>query len=75
MAAAVSKDPDTALRVHTREELGIDPSELPSPVLAGVASLLAFSLGALMPLLPYLAGLPSWAPRWGSRRWPWPRAA
>ena len=57
MAAAVSKDPDTALRVHTREELGIDPSELPSPVLAGVASLLAFSLGALMPLLPYLAGL------------------
>ena len=58
MAAAVSKDPDTALRVHTREELGIDPSELPSPVLAGVASWLAFSLGALMPLLPYLAGLP-----------------
>jgi vacuolar iron transporter family protein len=58
MAAAVSKDPDTALRVHTREELGIDPGELPSPVLAGLASWLAFSLGALMPLLPYLAGLP-----------------
>jgi VIT1/CCC1 family predicted Fe2+/Mn2+ transporter len=58
MAAAVSKDPDTALRVHTREELGVDPSELPSPVLAGLASLLAFSLGALLPLLPYLVGLP-----------------
>ncbi len=58
MAAAVSSDPGTALRVHTREELGVDPSELPSPVLAGVASLLAFSLGALVPLLPYLAGLP-----------------
>jgi vacuolar iron transporter family protein len=54
----VSADPDTALRIHTREELGIDPDELPSPVLAGVASLLAFSLGALVPLLPYLAGLP-----------------
>ena len=51
-------DPDTALRVHTREELGVDPSELPSPLLAGVASLLAFSSGALLPLLPYLAGLP-----------------
>ena len=57
MAAAVSSDPDTALRVHTREELGVDHTELPSPVLAGSASLLAFSLGALVPLLPYLAGL------------------
>jgi VIT1/CCC1 family predicted Fe2+/Mn2+ transporter len=58
MAAAVSKDPGTALRVHTREELGVDPNELPSPVLAGVASLFAFSLGALLPLLPYLLGWP-----------------
>jgi vacuolar iron transporter family protein len=58
MAAAVSQDPGTALRVHTREELGVDPSDLPSPLLAGFASLLAFSLGALIPLLPYLVGLP-----------------
>jgi vacuolar iron transporter family protein len=58
MASAVSQDPDTALRVHTREELGVDPHELPSPILAGVASLIAFSLGALVPLLPYLIGLP-----------------
>lgn len=57
MAAAVSQDPGTALRVHTREELGVDPAELPSPVVAGVASLVAFSLGALIPLLPYLFGL------------------
>src|ERR1700689_2336729 len=61
MAAAVSADPDTALRVHTREELGVDPDELPSPLLAGGASLLAFSLGALVPLLPYLVGLPDLA--------------
>ncbi len=61
MAAAVSADPDTALRVHTREELGVDPQELPSGVLAGVASLLAFSFGALVPLLPYLVGLPALA--------------
>ncbi len=57
MAAAVSRDPDTALRVHTREELGVDPFELPSPVFAGLSSLVAFSAGALIPLLPYLAGL------------------
>jgi VIT1/CCC1 family predicted Fe2+/Mn2+ transporter len=57
MAEAVSRDPDTALRVHTREELGIDPFELPSALFAGVSSLVAFSAGALVPLLPYLAGL------------------
>jgi VIT1/CCC1 family predicted Fe2+/Mn2+ transporter len=58
MAAAVSADPGTALRIHTREELGVDPDELPSPVVAGAASLLAFSLGALVPLFPYLVGAP-----------------
>jgi VIT1/CCC1 family predicted Fe2+/Mn2+ transporter len=61
MAAAVSADPDIALRVHTREELGVDPQGLPSAVLAGTASLFAFSAGALVPLLPYLAGLQSLA--------------
>jgi VIT1/CCC1 family predicted Fe2+/Mn2+ transporter len=61
MAAAVSADPGTALRIHTREELGVNPEDLPSPLLAGAASLLAFSLGALVPLLPYLLGLPELA--------------
>ena len=56
MAAAVSADPDTALQVHTRQELGVDPQDLPSPLLAGVSSLLAFSTGAVVPLLPYLLG-------------------
>ena len=58
MAAAVSSDPGTALRVHAREELGVDPDELPSPILAGAVSLCAFSLGALVPLFPYLVGVP-----------------
>ena len=58
MAAAVSADPGTALRIHAREELGVDPEELPSPILAGVASLLTFSCGALVPLFPYLVGVP-----------------
>lgn len=56
MATAVSRNPDQALRVHTLDELGVDPEELPSPWLAGGASLIAFSLGALLPLLPYLLG-------------------
>ena len=35
MAEAVSRDPDQALRLHTREELGVDPQDLPSALLAG----------------------------------------
>jgi VIT1/CCC1 family predicted Fe2+/Mn2+ transporter len=58
MAAAVSADPETALRFHTREELGVDHEDLPSPLLAGSASLAAFSVGAILPLLPYLLGVP-----------------
>jgi VIT1/CCC1 family predicted Fe2+/Mn2+ transporter len=56
MAAAVSADPETALQVHTRQELGVDPQDLPSPLLAGISSLFAFSAGAVVPLLPYLFG-------------------
>lgn len=56
MAAAVTRDPERALQVHTREELGVDWQELPSALLAGLASLVAFSIGAMIPLLPYLLG-------------------
>ena len=52
MAAAVSADPDTALRVHTREELGVDPFDLPSALLAGGSSLIAFSVGRSSPCCP-----------------------
>jgi VIT1/CCC1 family predicted Fe2+/Mn2+ transporter len=59
MVAAVSADPERALRVHIREELGVDHQDLPSPWLAGAASFAAFSVGALLPLLPYLLGAPT----------------
>lgn len=59
MAAAGSADPERALRIHTREELGVDSEDLPSPVLAGLASMSAFCVGALLPLLPYLLGAPA----------------
>ena len=60
MAAAVSAYPNTALRGAHARGTRVDHTELPSPVLA-VASLLAFSLGALAPLLPYVVGLPALA--------------
>ena len=56
-AAEISADPEQALAVHALEELGIDPSELPSPLVAAGASMASFAVGALIPLIPYLAGL------------------
>jgi VIT1/CCC1 family predicted Fe2+/Mn2+ transporter len=48
--------PESALTAHARDELGIDPSALGSPVQAAVASFLTFAFGALVPLLPFLSG-------------------
>jgi VIT1/CCC1 family predicted Fe2+/Mn2+ transporter len=56
VARQLSRDPDQALLVHAQEELGIDPKQLPSPRVAALSSLLAFAVGALVPLLPYLVG-------------------
>ena len=60
-AAEISAFPDKALAVHALEELGVDPGELPSPVVAAGASLASFAVGAVIPLIPYLAGLNSMA--------------
>lgn len=59
VAAALHRNPEEALEVHAREELGVVPGELPSPVLAALSSFGAFSLGALLPVLPYLLGAAS----------------
>ncbi len=53
LAAQMMRDPELALEAHAREELGIDPEQLGSPVGASVSSFLAFALGALLPLLPW----------------------
>ena len=56
-AAEISAQPEKALAVHALEELGVDPGELPSPVVAAGASMASFAVGALIPLIPYLAGV------------------
>lgn len=56
VARQLSKDPDQALRIHAQEELGVDPSQLPSPWTAAFSSLASFCVGAFIPLLPYLFG-------------------
>jgi VIT1/CCC1 family predicted Fe2+/Mn2+ transporter len=52
----IMRRPDVALDTLAREELGLDPRELGSPWVAAVASFVAFALGALVPLLPFLLG-------------------
>jgi VIT1/CCC1 family predicted Fe2+/Mn2+ transporter len=56
VARQLSVDPEQAWRVHAREELGVDPDDLPSPWTAAGSSFVAFALGAMVPLLPYLLG-------------------
>lgn len=54
MAEQLSRDPQTALEAHAREELGIDPNQLGSPVKVAASSFVSFALGAVVPLIPWL---------------------
>src|SRR3954468_8442546 len=56
VARELSRDPESIWRIHVREELGVDPDNLASPYVAAFSSLLSFGVGALVPLLPYVAG-------------------
>ena len=56
VAKQIHEDVDTAVSVHAKEEFGIDTDDLASPMVAAVSSFLAFAVGALVPLVPYLVG-------------------
>jgi VIT1/CCC1 family predicted Fe2+/Mn2+ transporter len=53
LATEMHKDHDTALETHAREELGIDPNQLGAPLQAALSSFVAFSIGAVVPLMPW----------------------
>ena len=55
-ASDVMRDQSRALAVHAREELGVDPDDLPSPWLASVLSFACFIVGALLPVIPWFIG-------------------
>jgi len=59
VARQISADEDRAVATHVREELGIDPEDMPSPRTAAAASFAAFTVGALLPLSPFLLGVPN----------------
>jgi VIT1/CCC1 family predicted Fe2+/Mn2+ transporter len=54
MVHEVMADPELALETHAREELGINPQHLGSPVQAALSSFVTFALGAFIPLVPWL---------------------
>lgn len=62
VAAQVHTDPKLALEVHAREEMGIDPDNLPSPMIAATSSFVSFAVGAVLPLAPYVLGATSLLP-------------
>ena len=47
---------DVALDTLAREELGLDPARLGSPWVAATSSFVAFSIGAVIPVIPFLIG-------------------
>ncbi len=66
-ATRLVADPKQALDVLAREELGLNPDDLGSPIGAALFSFIAFTIGAMVPLLPFLVGaaLPQ-AAYWGT---------
>ncbi len=54
-AAEILKNPESAADTLVREELGLDPTDLGSPRGAALSSFAMFSVGALVPLVPFLA--------------------
>lgn len=64
LAKRLVADPEHALDTLAREELGLNPSELGSPLGAAASSLLAFAAGAFVPLAPWLVGSASSALAW-----------
>lgn len=58
----IHRDTNLAVRAHALHEFGLDLEKPPSAMLAAVASFLSFTVGAIIPLIPYLVGAKS----------PWP---
>ena len=53
-APRVMEDPELALDLMARQELGLNPDELGSPIGAAASSFASFAVGALIPLLPFV---------------------
>lgn len=54
LAQTIIKNPEKALETLAREELGLNPNDLVSPWGAAISSFLSFTIGALIPLFPFI---------------------
>jgi vacuolar iron transporter family protein len=54
VSRALFANPEQALDVLSREELGLNPDDLGSPYGAAISSFISFALGAAVPLIPFL---------------------
>ncbi len=50
----IMKDPERAIDTFVKEEIGLSEETMGSPIAAGVGSWMAFALGAVVPLVPFL---------------------
>jgi VIT1/CCC1 family predicted Fe2+/Mn2+ transporter len=56
VASHLIANPEKALDTLAREELGLNPDDLGSPIGAAGSSFVAFAVGASLPLIPFLLG-------------------
>jgi VIT1/CCC1 family predicted Fe2+/Mn2+ transporter len=54
LANLMIDNPETGLNTLAREELGLNPEDMVSPMGAMLSSFFAFAIGAFIPLLPFL---------------------
>ena len=54
LATKMMANLDIALDTHVREELGLNPDELGSAWGAALSSFVAFVIGAIVPVMPYI---------------------
>jgi VIT1/CCC1 family predicted Fe2+/Mn2+ transporter len=54
LSIKMMRNPDLALETHAREELGFTPGETGKPYQAAASSFVMFSIGAFVPLVPWL---------------------
>ena len=56
VAERIIAQPDLALHIRVREDMGLNPNYLGSPWGAAMSSFIAFVIGAIIPIMPYIVG-------------------
>jgi VIT1/CCC1 family predicted Fe2+/Mn2+ transporter len=60
LAALMIANPETGLNTLAREELGLNPEDMVSPIGAMLSSFFSFAIGATIPLIPFFIGNSEW---------------